>query len=65
MPYACDTTADLVISRLENDPSKLGHWFKYNYLKCNEDKCQLLMNVDSPDLFYQSGVRKMCITLLK
>ena len=39
-PYACDTTADLVISRLENDSSKLGHWFKYNYLKCNEGKCQ-------------------------
>ena len=55
MPYACDTTADLVISRLENDPSKLGHWFKYNYLKCNEDKCQLLMNVDSPDLFIKVG----------
>ena len=54
-PYACDTTADLVISRLENDSSKLGHWFKYNYLKCNEDKCQLLMNVDSPGLFIKVG----------
>ena len=54
-PYACDTTVDLVISRLEKDSSNLGHWFKFNYLKSNEDKCQLLMNVESSDLFIKVG----------
>ena len=43
------------ISRLEKDSSKLGHWFKFNYLKCTEDKGQLLMNVDYPDLFIKVG----------
>ena len=46
---------DLVISRLEKDSSNLGHRFKFNYLKSKEDKCQLLMNVDSPDLFIKVG----------
>ena len=54
-PDACDTPVDLVISRLENDSSNLGYWFKFNYLKYNEDKCQLLMNIDSPDLFINIG----------
>ena len=36
----------MVISRIEKDSSNLSNWFKFNYLKSNEDKCQLLMNVD-------------------
>ena len=54
-PYACDTTVDLVISRLEKDSCNLSNWFKFNYLKSNEDKCQLLMNVDYPDLSIKVG----------
>ena len=50
-PCACDTSVDLVLSTLENDSRNLYHWFKFNYLNSNEDKCELLMNVDSPDLF--------------
>ena len=33
----------------------LGHWFKANYLKSNEDKCQLLLNINSADLFLMVG----------
>ena len=40
----------MVISRLEKDSGNLSNWFKFNYLKSNEDKCQLIMNVDYPDL---------------
>ena len=54
-PYVCDTTVDLVISRLEKDSSNLVNWFKFNYLKSNEDKCQLLMNVDYLDLSIKVG----------
>ena len=53
-PYASDTV-DLVISRLEKDSSNLSNWFKFNYLKSNEDKCQLLLNVDYPDLSIKVG----------
>ena len=52
-PYVCDKTVDLVISRLENDSLKLCHWFKHNYLKCNEDKCHLLLSKKSPELCLQ------------
>ena len=43
------------ISRLEKDSGNLSNWFKFNYLKCNEDKFQLLMNVDYPDLSIKVG----------
>ena len=51
----CDTSVDLVTSILENETSNLGYWFKFNYLKYNEDKCELLMNVDSQHLFIKVG----------
>ena len=54
-PYVCDKTVELVISRLENDSLKLCHWFKHNYLKCNEDKCHLLLSKKSPELCLQLG----------
>ena len=54
-PYICDKSIHLVISRLEKDLINLGHWFKANYLKSNEDKCQLLLNINSADLFVMVG----------
>ena len=46
-PYACDTTIDLVIARLEKDLGNLLQWFKFNYFKSNQDKCHLLLNNQS------------------
>ena len=54
-PYVCDKTVELVISCLENDSLKLCHWFKHNYLQCNEDKCHLLLSKKSPELCLQVG----------
>ena len=54
-PYVCDKTVELISSHLENDSLKLCHWFKHNYLKCNEDKCHLLLSKKSPDLCLQVG----------
>ena len=54
-PYICDKTIDLVLTRLETDANNLGQWFKANYLKSNEDKCQLLLNLDSVELFINVG----------
>ena len=54
-PYICDKSIDLVISRLEKDLINLGHWFKANYLKSNEDKWQLLLNIISADLYVMVG----------
>ena len=54
-PFACDTTVDLVIARLEQDLCNLSQWFKFNYLKSNEDKCHLLMSKLSPDLCVKAG----------
>ena len=53
--YICDKSIDLVISRPEKDLINLGHWFKAYYLKSNEDKCQLLLNINSADLFVMVG----------
>ena len=38
---------DLVISKLVKDSNNLGQWFKANYLKSNEDKCELLLNINA------------------
>ena len=54
-PFACDTTTDLVITRLERDIYNLCKWFKLNYLKSNEDKCHLLMSNPSGDLSIKVG----------
>ena len=54
-PYACDKSVELVIARLESDSLKLCQLFKHNYLKCNEDKCYLLLSKKSPDLCLQVG----------
>ena len=35
----------LIISRLGKDCDNLWQWFKANYLKSNEDNCQLLLNI--------------------
>ena len=53
-PYICDKSIDLVLSKLEKDSKNLNHWFKTNYLKSNEDKCQLLLNINSK-LFIKVG----------
>ena len=46
-PYTCDKSIALVTSRLENDGNHLEQSLKANYLKSNEDKCQLLLNINS------------------
>ena len=46
-PYICDKSIDLVLSKLEKDTKNLNQWFKANFLKSNEDKCQLLLNTNS------------------
>ena len=45
IPYICETTIDMILSKLENDSNNLNHWFKANFLKPNE--CQLLLNTNS------------------
>ena len=54
-PYTCEKSIDLVLSKLEIDSNNLGQWFKANYLKSNEDKCQLLLNLNSTELFIKVG----------
>ena len=54
-PYVCDKSVELVIDRLEKDSLILCQWFKHNYLKCNEDKCHLLLSNKSPDLCVNVG----------
>ena len=50
-PFACDTTVDLVIGRLEKDLGNLLQWFKLNYFKPNLEKCHLLLNNSSSNLY--------------
>ena len=45
--YICNKSIDLVISKLVKDSNNLGQWFKANYLKSNEDKCKLLLNINA------------------
>ena len=40
--YACDSTLERVISRLENDISKVNSWFKNNSMVANQDKFQVM-----------------------
>ena len=55
IPYTRDKFSDVVTSRLENDWNHLEQWFKANYLKSNEDKCQLLLNINSIESFVKVG----------
>ena len=50
-PFACKTTVDLVIGRLEKDLGNLLQWFKLNYFKPNLEKCHLLLNHSSSNLY--------------
>ena len=50
-PFACDTTVDLVIGRLEKDLGNLLQWFKLNYFKPNLEKSHLLLNNSSSNLY--------------
>ena len=47
-PFACDTTVDIVIGRLEK--GNLLQWFKLNYFKPNLEKCHLHLNNSSSNL---------------
>ena len=50
-PFACDSTVDLVIGRLEKDLGNLLLWFKLNYFKPNLEKCHLLLNNSSSNIY--------------
>ena len=46
-----DTTVDLVNGRLEKDLGNLLQWFKLNYFKPNLERCHLLLNNSSSNLY--------------
>ena len=41
---ACDQKLDKLMEKLEKVSLKAVDWFKYNYMKLNEDKCHLLVS---------------------
>ena len=42
-PYACDTSLDALMNKLEVSSDKALDWFRRNGMKLNSDKCKLLV----------------------
>ena len=48
-PYACDTSIESVVQRLEKDSLSAMIWFENNYMILNADKCHFLMAGNTPE----------------
>ena len=44
--YACNTTIDLVIKKLEKLSFEIASWFSKNFMKLNEEKCHFMLYGD-------------------
>ena len=43
-PFACDSSLDTLIKKLENDVTNVIEWFESNYMILNASKCHLLVS---------------------
>ena len=41
--YACDTTIELFIDKLEKHSFEVASWFSNNFMKLNEEKCHVML----------------------
>ena len=48
-PYACDTSVERLLQRLENDSLSAMIWFENNYMILNADKCHFLVAGNTPE----------------
>ena len=55
--YACDTSLDVLVSKLESSAEAVIKWFDYNCMKLNESKCKLLISGNKEEVIMAS-VRK-------
>ena len=53
--YACDTSIDNVLRRLEEDVIKVSGWFKYNGMVANPDKFQVLFPGSTENIVINIG----------
>ena len=44
--YACDTTIELVIDKLEKHSFEIASWYSNNFMKLNEEKCHVMLYGD-------------------
>ena len=42
--HACDSSLVVLVNRLEHDASLVIEWFDCNYMKLNQDKCNLIIS---------------------
>ena len=55
--YACDTSLDALVAKLESSAEAVIKWFDYNCMKLNESKCKLLISGNKEEVIIAS-VRK-------
>ena len=42
--HACDSSLDYIVKRIEHDVNLAIKWFDSNYIKLNQDKCDLMIS---------------------